>query len=162
MIPCAIKTEKKKSQFTWKQEHLRLFSSTSRVFVSEAIPRLAPLPTLHLSPHCRSPACTVSAEAPSAPDSISIEAATRATLAQTHLFSFIVPSNGAFFSAVFSLGYVLSSVPPSCLTPSPPRYKTVTMLIRRQPRNPLISALLRRSSGSWKNIRPGRFGRVGF
>lgn len=73
---------------------------------------------------------TVSLEAQSGTDSISIEAPTRPD--PVALSSFIVSSNGVLCVCVFSLGYVLSSVPPSCLTSTPCHYKTVTILIRRQ------------------------------
>lgn len=70
---------------------------------------------------------TVSSEAQSGTDSISIEAPTRPTLLP---FPLLLSPLMVFF--VFSLGYVLSSVPPSCLTSTPCLYKTVTMLIRWQ------------------------------
>lgn len=159
--------QEQKSQFTFSGFRL---SKLFRVFRAALFGFcFAPLPTLHLSLRscscALSPVPVLSAQRLSRPQIASLlKQQPERPLLRPHLFSFIVPSiMGPFFFRpcflwlVFCLLYLLP-----VLTPSPPRSKTVTMLIRRHPRNPLISALLRRSSDSWKNIRPGRFGRVGF
>lgn len=57
---------------------------------------------------------------------------------------------------MFSLGYVLSSVPPSCVTSTPRHYKTVTMAIRSRGKCLWSRTLLKSGehSTSWTLSRP--------